>query len=93
VNERAQAAAAKQKLKRAGGLIREAVRDLAIAADGVDVIGVFDVDSPPEIDAVGGALAVALQQRGPLQVQIVAAPASRPTTPPRPARAEEQQTT
>lgn len=90
MNERAQAAAAKQKLKRAGGLIREAVRDLAIAADGVDVIGVFDVDSPPDIDVVGGALALALQQRGPLQIQIVATPASRPPGTPRPRRAEEQ---
>jgi hypothetical protein len=68
VNERAQAAAAKQKLKRAGGLIREAVRDLAIAAD-------------------GGALAVALEQRGRLQVQIVASPPTRPT--PRPEGAKE----
>jgi len=67
-----QAERAKRKLKRAHGLVREVIGDLAEGAHG-DLIGEFSLSEEQGLDQVAAALAVALRQRGPFRVQIVAA--------------------
>lgn len=81
MDERTQAAAAKQKLKRAQGLVREVVSDLAAIAEGADVIGVFDIESGADVETVAAALSAALEQRGRMQVHLVAESARRTPRP------------
>jgi len=75
----ARAAIAKRRVKRAQGLLAEAVRDLAALADGSDVLGTFDL--PADLDLVRGAIDLAVAERGGLRIHIVAVPATPTTTP------------
>lgn len=77
----ARAAAAKRPTKRAMGLLREAVRLLAEEADGADVIGAFELQDGGDVESVAASLTVALSERGPMHVQIIAAPARRTPRP------------
>lgn len=74
-------AAAKDKIKRAAGLLRAAARDLAAEAD-ADVLGTFRVTDPEGAADVAAALSLALSQRGPLEVTVLVAPRPYPTTVP-----------
>lgn len=65
----------RRKLKRASGLIRDAIGNLAAVEE--DVLGDFTVETDTDVAAVAAAVEVARAQRGPLHVQIVAAPTRR----------------
>jgi len=65
----------RRKLKRASGLIRDAICDLAATQE--DVIGDFTVETQADVGAIAAAVEVARAQRGPLHVQIVAVPVRR----------------
>jgi len=81
----ARAAIAKRRVKRAQGLLSEAVRDMAALADGADLLGTFDL--PADLEQARAALDIATAERGGLHVHIVAVPAT-PTTAPRGGRGD-----
>lgn len=80
------AAQAKRKVKRASGLLRDAARDLAAAADGTDVVGTFVIRDSQDVQTVTAALQLELERRGPHEVVLIREPLK--THPQGPSRGE-----
>lgn len=74
--------AARSRIKRAGGLLREAARDLAIATDGETALGTTRVHDDPSRQAALDLIGVGVARYGAVDVVVIARPIRRRTNPP-----------
>lgn len=83
---RAAAEAARRKVKRAEGLLRDAARDLASLAGDDDVLGVLRVHDAATVDSVRELIELGAGRHGAVDVVVIARPQRRarsiPTTGP-----------
>jgi hypothetical protein len=68
------AEAAKRKVKRANGLLREVVGELAALAEGQDTLGVLRVHDDDSRDAAHRLIELGLVQHGAVDVVVIARP-------------------
>lgn len=78
----ARAVIARRRIKRAAGLLREAVQDLAALSDGADTIATVHVDDADSVGDAANVIRVAQSRYGDLDVVILARPSAdaAPTT-------------
>lgn len=70
----AAAEVARRRVKRAGGLLREAVRDLAALADGPTAVGVTRVHDQATAEAARELIALGVGRHGAVDVVVLARP-------------------
>lgn len=88
---RAEAETAKRKVKRAEGLLREAVRALGALAEGQDTLGVLTAHDESSTDAVHELIEGGVARHGAVEVVVIARPTGRVrSTPPTAAHAAEE---
>lgn len=78
---RAAAEAARRRVKRAQGLLREAAHDLAALADGPTVLGVHRVHDAASANAARESIVTCAAQCGAVDVVVIARPGARATQP------------
>lgn len=78
---RDRAEAARRKIKRAGGLIREAAAELAALEAERDVLAELELEHPTDLPQAAELLELALAQYGPVRL-LVARAGRHPTTAP-----------
>lgn len=77
---RAAVEAAKRKVKRANGLLKDAARDLAAITEGQNALGVLRAQDTPSIDAARDLISVSVAHYGAVEVIVIARPAGRAHT-------------
>jgi hypothetical protein len=83
---------AKRKIKRAGGLLKDATRDLAALTEGQDALGVLRAQDRQSIDAARDLISVSVAHYGAVEVIVLARPAGRAHTHPTAAMAAKENT-
>lgn len=73
----AAAEAARRKVRRASGLLRDAARDLAAAVDGQTVLGVLHAHDATTIADAEGLIALGVGRYGAVDVIVIARPTGR----------------
>lgn len=81
--QHAAADAARRKVKRAAGLLKDAARDLAAAADGQEALGVIRAHDAASTQAALELVRLGVGRHGGVDVIVIARPTGR-AHPPRP---------
>lgn len=84
---------ARRQIKRASGLLRDATRSLAAAAESETVLGVVHVHDAQTLAQAQDLIRVGVGHHGAVDVLVVASPAGRRPTPPRPRNGAKEQHT
>lgn len=85
----AAAEAARRRVRRAAGLLREASRDLAAATGGDTALGVIRAHDPPSAQSAHDLIALGIARHGAVDVVVVARPTGRAQPPHGPDGAKE----
>lgn len=80
---RAGAEAAKRKVKRADGLLRDAVRELAALAEGQDTLGILRAHDEQSLADARDLIEGGVARHGAVDVVVIARPTGRARNPPR----------